>query len=105
MPPIYLTNLNGEHVFEQPDNVLCSGGEIPADEQLNINVACVKLLHGFGRKPFVNIENYIKKRCFIRMKNYNDTCLPRAITVNPKTVECIKYYNKVRNCINRCLRI
>ena len=107
IPPTYLGELNSSDILDHIDQVLYSAGEIPADEQLHINVACVKLLKGSGRKLLVNPEEDIKKKkAFIRIVNNDNTCLPRAIVVgmaklkvdeNPFDQYLIKQYDRVRN--------
>ena len=107
VPPTHLGELNGTDILDHVDEVLYSAGDIPADEQLDINVACVKLLKGSGRKILVNPDIDIKKkRAFIRIVNTDNTCLPRAIVVglaklkvdeNPLDQYLVKQYDRVRN--------
>ena len=85
VPPTYLGYLTSELILEHIDNVLYSAGEIPADESLDINVGVVELIQGTGRKPLINIEEDIgSKRSFVRIRNTDNTCLPRAIMVGYK---------------------
>ena len=82
VPPTYLGHLYSEKILEQIDSVLYSAGEIPADEALEINAGVVHLIEGSGRKPLVNLEKDIKsKRSFIKIRNNDHNCLPRAIVV------------------------
>lgn len=107
IPPTYLGDLEIENILEHIDTVLYSAGEIPADEALDINVACVQLLKGNGRKPLLNLDTDIKKkRCFVRIVNSDNSCLPRSIVVglaklkldeNPGSVYLSKQYDRVRN--------
>ena len=107
VPPTHLGELNGQDILDHVDDVLYSSGDIPADEELNINVACVKLLKGSGRRHLVNPETDIrKKKCFIRIINTDKSCLPRAIVVglaklkvdeNPFDQYLTKQYDRIRN--------
>ena len=75
----YLTT---EFILEHIDNVLYSAGEIPADDSLEINAGVVEFLKGSGRKHLVDLDKDIKsKRSFVRIKNTDNSCLPRAIVV------------------------
>ena len=107
IPPTHLGELTGADILDHIDEVLYSAGDIPADEQLDINVACVKLLKGSSRRHLVNPEIDIKKKkAFIRIVNTDNTCLPRAIVVgiaklkvdeNPFDKYLIKQYDRIRN--------
>ena len=107
VPPTHLGELNGQDILDHVDEVLYSAGDIPADEELDINVACVKLLKGSGRRQLVNPEIDIKKKkCFIRIVNTDNSCLPRAISVglaklkvdeNPFDQYLSKQYDRIRN--------
>ena len=80
--PTYLGFITTEMIMEYIDNVLYSSGEIPADDGLEINVATVKLLKGSGRKHITNIEkDILSKRSLVKIRNYDNSCLPRAIVV------------------------
>lgn len=108
--PTFLGNLTSDLIIERIENVLYSAGFIPADEKLQINVACAQLktIKGSGRKSIVNLDKDITaKRSLIRIHNTSDNlCLPRAIVVglahlqkkkNPQDSEIAKYYDKLRN--------
>ena len=107
IPPTHLGELDGKDILDHIDEVLYSAGDIPADEQLDINVACVKLLKGSARRHLVNPDIDIKrKKAFIRIVNTDNTCLPRAIVVglaklkvdeNPFDQYLIKQYDRIRN--------
>ena len=105
VPPTYLGYLTSELVLEHIDNVLYSAGEIPADEDLEINAGIVEFIEGKGRKPITNLEKDIKsKRAFVHIKNTDNSCLPRAIMVgywhslamSDPTYK--KFYGRVRDC-------
>ena len=107
VPPTYLGHLNSELILEHIDNVLYSAGEIPADDSLEINAAVVELIRGKGRKPLINLDKDISsKRSFVKIKNSDNSCLPRAIIVgyrhllareNPNNTEIQKHYTRVRD--------
>ena len=107
IPPTHLGELDGKDILDHIDEVLYSAGDIPADEQLDINVACVKLLKGSSRRHLINPEIDVKrKKAFIRIVNTDNTCLPRAIVVglaklkvdeNPFDQYLIKQYDRIRN--------
>ena len=106
VPPTYLGYLTSELILEHIDNVSYSSGEIPADESLEINAGVVEFLQGSGRKALVNLDEDIKsKRSFVRIKNDDNSCLPRAIVVGyrhliaheQKDRESLNHYNRVRD--------
>ena len=107
VPPAPLGEIDGEQILDQVDEVLYSAGDIPADEELDINVACVKLLKGGARRNLVNPETDIrKKKSFIKIANSDNSCLPRAIVVglaklkvdeNPFDQYLSKQYDRLRN--------
>ena len=49
--PKYLWDLSGSEILQVIDESLYSAGEIPADDELDINIAIVKLMKGSGRRP------------------------------------------------------
>ena len=80
--PVYLGDIDGEEILKYVDHVIYSSGDIPADEELDINVACVKLIGGSSRRQLTNIdEDIIRKKSLITIKNTDNSCLPRAIVV------------------------
>ena len=88
--PKYLWELSGTEILEVIDNVLHSAGNIPADDELDINIAIIKLMKGSGRKAITNIKrDTVSKRCFITIRNDDLMCLPRAIVVG---VAHLKHY-------------
>ena len=107
VPPAPLGETDGEQILDQVDKVPYSAGDIPADEELDINVACVKLLKGGARRNLVNPETDIrKKKSFITIANSDNSCLPRAIVVgiaklkvdeNPFDQYLSKQYDRLRN--------
>ena len=107
VPPTYLGILTPEKIMEHIDNVLYSAGDIPADENIDINAAVVELVQGKGRKALINLEtDIISKRSFVKIKNTDNTCLARAIVVgfwhwmareNPERKEVVKMYNWIRD--------
>ena len=114
VPPTYLGLLTPDDIIEQIENVLYSSGDIPADEDIEINAAVVELLQGKGRKHITNVEKDVaSKRSIVEIKNYDNSCLPRAIIVGYKkllfdehkdTSEKKKYleeYRKVRDSRRR----
>lgn len=109
--PTYLGHLNSTAILEVIENVLHSAGNIPADEDMSINIAIVKLVQGKGRKPMLNVEkDTLSKRSYITIKNSDMYCLPRAIIVaqahlrykqNKKNIAYKKEYDRVRNHKNK----
>ena len=78
----HLRDLCGTEILHIIDEVLYSAGEIPADDELDINVAIIKLLKGSGRRPVRDVVKDTKaKHCFITIQNDDLLCLPRAIVV------------------------
>ena len=47
--PKYVWELSGTEIMEVIEKVLSSAGNIPADDELDINIAIIKLLKGSGR--------------------------------------------------------
>ena len=73
------------------DEVLYSAGNIPADDELDINIAIIRLLKGSGRKSIRDIEkDTVAKRCFITIRNDDLMCLPRAIVVAVARLKYVK---------------
>ena len=80
--PKYLWELSGTEILQVIDEVLYSAGEIPADDELDINIAIVKLIKGSGRRPVRDVKEDTKaKCCFVTIQNDDLLCLPRAIMV------------------------
>ncbi|MCG8622527.1 MAG: DNA polymerase [Proteobacteria bacterium] len=110
VPPTYLGEMTPELILNKIDNVLYSTGEIPADNDLVINAAVVEFVEGSGMKHILDIdEDLSKKRSVIKIKNFDKTCLSRAIvvghshllhTLNKKNKNILDFYNKVRD--HRC---
>ena len=48
IPPTFIGNLTSEDILRKIDNVLYSAGSIPADDEIDINVAVVEFLSGSG---------------------------------------------------------
>ena len=115
VPPKYLGDLFPDDIIEHVDNVLSSAQEIPADDNIDINIAVVELLKGSGRKQLVNIQEDVKrKRSFIQIVNSDNNCLPRAIVVglakleldeNPSSNFHRKKYDRIRKSNYKCQRI
>ena len=64
--PKKLWGLSGTEILEVIDEVLYSAGSIPADDELDINVAVIKLIQGSGRRCIRDVQDDTKaKRCFI----------------------------------------
>ena len=106
IPPTHMGYLNSENILEYIDTVLYSAGKIPADEALEINAAVVHLIEGAARKPLINLNKDIKsKRSFIKIKNNDYNCLPRAIVVGywymlaqeQKDKETAIHYKRIRD--------
>ena len=82
---------------------------IPADEEIEINVAVVEFLSGSGRLAMLNIEtDKINKKASVTIQNNDNLCLPRAILVgfshlwykmNPNE-NTARNYNRMRD--GRC---
>ena len=80
--PKKLWELSGTEILEVIDEVLYSAGNIPADDELDINIAIIKLIQGSGRRHIKDVEDDTKaKRCFIKIRDDDLLCLPRAIVV------------------------
>ena len=80
--PKHIWELSGTEIMEVIEKVLSSAGNVPADDELDINIAIIKLLKGSGRRSITNIKkDTIAKRCFITIRNDDLLCLPRAIVV------------------------
>ena len=81
--PKYLWELSGTEILQVIDEVLYNAGEIPADDdELDINIAIIKLMKGSGRRPVRDVKKDTKaKRCFVTIQNDDLLCLPRAIMV------------------------
>ena len=104
--PKYLWELSATEILQVIDEVLYSAGQIPADDELDINIAVVKLLKGSGRRPIRDVQKDTKaKRCFITIQNNDLLCLPRAIIVaffrllhkkDERNVQLKKEYDKIR---------
>ena len=104
--PKYLWELSGTEILQVIDEVLYSAGQIPADDELDINIAIVKLMKGSGRRAIRNVQEDTKaKRCFVTIQNDDLMCLPRAIVVglarllhkkNEEDVDLKKFYDKIR---------
>ena len=104
--PKKLWELSGTEILEVIDEVLYSAGNIPADDQLDINIAVIKLIKGSGRRRIKDVHDDTKaKCCFITIRNDDLMCLPRAIVVaiarlkhiNDKTDQTLqKEYDKIR---------
>ena len=89
--PKKLWELSGTEILEVIDEVLHSAGNIPADDELDINIAVIKLIQGSGRRRIKDVEDDTKaKRCFVTIRNDDLLCLPRAIVV---AVAHMKYFN------------
>jgi len=107
--PTVLAYLTSDSIIQRIENVLYSAGFIPADEKLQINVACAqfKPITGKGRRSIVNVErDTIAKRSFVKIRNDDNLCLPRAIVVglahlrvkkNPLDHEACVHYRKIRD--------
>ena len=54
--PKKIWELSGTEILEVIDEVLYSAGNIPADDELDINIAIIRLLKGSGRKSIRDIE-------------------------------------------------
>ena len=84
--------MTATEILEVIDEVLYSAGNIPADDELDINIAIIKLLKGSGRRPVRDIEKDTKaKRCFITIRNDDLMCLPRAIVVALARLRYVKW--------------
>ena len=104
--PKYIWELSGTEIMEVIEKVLSSAGNIPADDELDINIAIIKLLKGSGRRSITNIKkDTVAKRCFITIRNDDLLCLPRAIVVaiahlnhvqNANDLSLKKEYDKIR---------
>lgn len=105
--PTYLGELSSSFIIEVVERVLQSSGKIPADQDLSINIAVIKLIKGKGRRGILNVEeDTLAKRCFITIRNTKDEyCLPRAIVVaiahhkfkqNPLDPYLRKNYDRIR---------
>ena len=104
--PKYIWELSGTEIMEVIEKVLTSTGNIPADDELDINIAIIKLLKGSAHRSITNIKkDTIAKRCFITIRNDDLLCLPRAIVVavarlnhirNVSDVTLKKEYDKIR---------
>ena len=103
--PKYIWELSGTEIMEVIEKVLTSAGNIPADDELDINIAIIKLLKGSGHRSITNVKkDTIAKRCFITIRNDDLLCLPRAIVVaaahsnhtkNVSDVTLKKKYDKI----------
>ena len=90
--PKKIWDLTATEILEVIDEVLYSAGNIPADDELDINIAIIKLLKGSGRRPVRDIEKDTKaKRCFITIRNDDLMCLPRAIVVALAQLRYVKW--------------
>ena len=108
VPPTFLGYLKIEDVLEYIDNILYWAGENTGDEEFSINEICVQLSKGDARNP---VE---KKLCLAKITRSDNSCLLilNIVTLamskcdeHTTNVACAKYYDKVRNSRNRCLRI
>ena len=82
IPPTYIGDLNSETILRKIDNVLYSAGSIPADDELEINIAVVEFLTGKGRLAILDVNtDIINKRATVTIQNKDNLCLPRAILV------------------------
>ena len=54
--PKKIWELSGTEILEVIDEVLYSAGNIPADDELDINIAIIRLLKGSGRKSMRDVE-------------------------------------------------
>ena len=82
IPPTFLGDLTSEDILRKIDNVLYSAGSIPADDEIDINVAVVEFLSGSGRYTVLDLDkDLINKRAIVTIRNRDNTCLPRAIVV------------------------
>ena len=107
VPPIYLGDLYSDDILDTIDNVVYSAGDIPADEELDINVAVVKLIEGAGRLHITDIDIDVnRKKSMVEIVNTDNICLPRAIVVglaklklnqNPDLDSLQKVYNKIKD--------
>ena len=80
VPPKHLGDLYPDDIVEHIDNVLTSAQDIPADENVDINIAVVELLKGSGWRQIHDVnEDVHKKKSFIKIINSDINCLPRAI--------------------------
>ena len=110
VPPTYLGEMTPELILKKIDDVLYSAGEIPADDDLVINAAVVEFVEGSGMNHIFDIdEDLTKKRSVIKIKNFDKTCLSRAIVVgyihqlhqmNKDSKQLAHLYKKVRD--HRC---
>ena len=107
--PTALGDLDPKNILDYIDWVVESAGEIPADEELDINVAVIRTLQGSGRKHVLNLDDLKHKRSLIQITNEDNACLPRAIVVglahlnmrlNSHGKTFRKKYDQVRNCRN-----
>ena len=55
IPPTFLGDLTSEDILRKIDNVLYSAGSIPADDEIDINVAVVEFLSGSGRYTVLDL--------------------------------------------------
>lgn len=82
VPPTHIGYLTAKMIIEHIENVLYSAGHIPADNNVEINVAVVEMIKGSGRVHVTNVnEDKKRKRCIVNIRNSDNSCLPRAIIV------------------------
>ena len=83
--PDYLSKITASDIIQQIENKIKSAGEIPADDQLVINVAICSLISGKGnnrkRTPILDRNDVVCKKSMILIQNEDNLCLPRAIVV------------------------
>ena len=106
IPPKYLKDISPETIMQEIGRIIRSNTSIPADEQLEINVAAIRNVRGMSFFHISNVwKDLLKKKCIIGIKNNDSLCLPRAIAVaiayekhkkQPKDRELERSYNAIR---------
>ena len=81
IPPTHLGELDSEVVMGYIDAVLKSAGQIPLDEEIEINVALVEILQGSGRLKIHTDADLRRKKSVACIESSDNACLPRAIIV------------------------
>ena len=83
IPPQFLDKISSDILITDIENHLYSAGFIPADENLQINVAIAHVdLSGGARRKILNarLDAYYKTS-MVSIRNDDNLCLPRAIAV------------------------
>ena len=82
IPPTFVKDMSPNLILQEIGRIIRSNNAIPADQQLQINVAAIRNLKGSSFLAITNIWNdLIKKRCILSIKNNDLLCLPRAIAL------------------------